>query len=156
LKSEVPPKKHRAVLDIPISWRPLGESEHFRVEHDAFHNIVRVTRISDQYPDTAALQAAHEWLLRLFARFDRPRVVLVWDGRRGKLRNDPEFEAAVKRVLPAVTEGWREFVSINNTPVVKVQFFRWTQEGTTGRRIQAFNDEAEALSFAIAATQHAR
>ena len=155
MKPEIPQKKHRAVLDIPISWRPLGECEHFSVDYDRFHNIVRVTRISDLYPDTAALHAAHEWLLKIFAQFDRARVVLVWDGRRGKLRNDPEFEAAVKQVLPAVTEGWREFISINNTPVVKVQFFRWTQEGTTGR-IQAFNDEAEALSFALEASQHAR
>jgi hypothetical protein len=92
----------------------------------------------------------------LFSRshpFDRPRLVLVWDGRRGKLRNDPEFEAALKQVLPAGTEGWREFISINNTLVIKIQFFRWTQEGTTGR-IQAFNDEAEALAFAVAASQH--
>jgi hypothetical protein len=61
----------------------------------------------------------------------------------------------VLKVLPAVTEGWREFISINNTPVVKVQFFRWKQEGTTGR-IQAFTDEAEALSFAVEASQHTR
>ncbi|HEY3256233.1 MAG TPA: hypothetical protein VGJ91_19880 [Polyangiaceae bacterium] len=155
MKPEIPPKNRRAVLDIPISWRPLGESEHFSVDHDRFHNILRVTRISDLYPDTAALRAAHDWLLRIFARFDRTRIVLVWDGRRGKLRNDPEFEAAVKQVLPAVTEGWREFISINNTPVVKVQFFRWTQEGTTCA-IQAFNDEAEALSFAVKASQHTR
>jgi len=155
LKPEIPPKKRRAVLDIPISWRPIGQSEHFSVDHDRFHNILRVTRISDLYPDTAALIAAHDWLLQTFSRFERPRLVLVWDGRRGKLRNDPEFEAAVKQVLPAVTEGWREFISINNTPVVKVQFFRWTQEGTTGQ-IQAFNDEAEALSFAVEVSQHTR
>ena len=155
MKPEIPPKKRRAVLDIPLSWRSIGECEHFSVDHDRFHNIIRVTRISDLYPDTAALRAAHDWLLQIFSRFERSQLVLVWDGRRGKLRNDPEFEAAIKQVLPAVTQDWREFISINNTPVVKVQFFRWTQEGTTGR-IQAFNDEAEALAFAVEASQHTR
>ena len=155
MKPEIPPKRQRSLVDIPISWREIGECEHFSVQHDRFHNILRVTRISDQYPDTAALRAAHDWLLQVFAPFDRTRLVLVWDGRRGKLRNDPEFEAAVKQVLPAVTEGWRQFISINNTPVVKVQFFRWAQEGTTGR-IQVFNDEAEALSFAVEASQQTR
>ena len=148
LKPPVPPKQRRAVLGIPISWQRLGECEHFVVERDPFHNLVRVTRISDLYADIAALRTAHDWLLKLLASYDRARIVLVWDGRRGKLRNDPEFEAAIKQVLPALTDGWREFVSINNTPAVKIQFFRWSQEGTTGR-IRVFNDEKEALTFAL-------
>ena len=57
MKPEIPPKKRRAVLDIPLSWRSLGECEHFSVDHDRFHNILRVTRVSDLYPDTAALRA---------------------------------------------------------------------------------------------------
>jgi len=121
---EIPSKKGRAVLSIPISWRRVGESEHFCVDHDRFHNIVRITRTSDQYADTQSLCAAHEWLQITLARFVRPQLVLVFDGRRGKLRNDPEFEQAIKQVLPALTEGWREFISINNTPAVKIQFFR--------------------------------
>lgn len=152
MNSDIPPKKRRAVLSIPISWRRLGESEHFCVEHDLFHNIVRVTRISDQYPSTRALREAHDWLQKIIVGFDRSRMVLVWDGRRGKLRNDPEFEEAIKQVLPAVAEGWREFISINNTPVVRMQFFRWSQEGTA-TRIRAFNDEREALDFALEASQ---
>jgi hypothetical protein len=148
---EIPSKKARAVLSIPISWRRLGESEHFCVDHDRFHNIVRITRTSDQYADTQSLSAAHEWLQTTLARFIRPQLVLVFDGRRGKLRNDPEFELAIKQVLPALTEGWREFISINNTPAVKIQFFRWSQEGTSAP-IRVFNDELEALSFALEAS----
>jgi hypothetical protein len=151
LKPEIPSKKGRAVLSIPLSWRRLGECEHFSVDHDRFHNIVRITRISDQYADTRSLRAAHEWLEQTLARFERPRLVLVYDGRRGKLRNDPEFEQAIKQVLPALTQGWREFVSINNTPAVKIQFFRWSQEGTSAP-IRVFNDELEALSFALEAS----
>jgi len=116
-----------------------------------FHKILRVTRISDEYPDTTELRSAHNWLLRLFKGFDRTKVVLVWDGRRGKLRNDPAFEQAMKEVLPPVTEAWREFISINNTPVMKVQFFRWTREGIACP-IRAFNDEGEALDFAVGAS----
>jgi hypothetical protein len=152
LSPDDPPKKRRAVLGIPLSWRRLGECEHFVVDHDPFHNVMRVTRVSDMYPDTRALRAAHDWLLKLFARFDRPNIVLVWDGRRGKLRNDPEFEQAMKQVLPTITQGWREFISINNTPVVKMQFFRWSQERTSVQ-IRAFNDEREALDFALEASQ---
>lgn len=136
---------------IPIGWRHLGSSEHFSVEHDVFHNILRVTRISDAYSDTRTLREAHHWLLKLFQGFNRPKVVLVWDGRRGKLRNDPEFENAIKEVLPLVTEGWREFISINNTPVMKVQFHRWTREGVTSP-IHAFNDERKALEYALEAS----
>ena len=76
---------------------------------------------------------------------------MVWDGRRGKLRNDPEFEEALKEVLPAVTEGWREFISINNTPVMKVQFHRWIRERISGA-IRTFNDEREALDYAVKAS----
>ncbi|MEO8903161.1 MAG: hypothetical protein ABI488_13650 [Polyangiaceae bacterium] len=148
MNPEIPAKKGRAVLSIPISWRSLGESEHFSVDHDRFHNLVRITRVSDLYADTQALHAAHEWLQNALAGFERPRLVLVYDGRRGKLRNDPEFEAAIKQVLPALTQGWREFISINNTPAIKIQFFRWSQEGTSAP-IRVFNDEQEALSFAL-------
>jgi len=112
------------------------------------HGIVRVTRVSDAYPDVRALAQAHEWLLKNFLAFDRPKTVLVWDGRRGKLRNDPEFEQAMARYLPLVTSDWREFISINNTPVVKVQFFRWTQERISSP-IRAFNDEREAFEYAL-------
>ena len=112
---------------------------------------MRITRVSDLYADTQALHTAHEWLQNTLARFDRPRLVLVYDGRRGKLRNDPEFEQAIKQVLPALTQGWREFISINNTPAVKIQFFRWSQEGTSAP-IRVFNDEGEALSFALEAS----
>ena len=152
MTAKLPPTRRRASASIPLSWRPAGQSEHFSVEHDPFHNILRVTRVSDSYPSTGALREAHDWLLTIFAKFERKRVVLVWDGRRGKLRNDPEFEEAIKQVLPPITEGWCEFVSINNTPVVKVQFSRWTREGTTGR-IRAFNDEREALSYAVEVSQ---
>ena len=133
---------------IPIGWRNLGSSEHFSLDHDVFHDILRVTRISDAFSDTRALREAHNWLLKLFKGFNRPKVVLVWDGRRGKLRNDTEFEKAVKEVLPAVTEGWREFISINNTTMMKVQFHRWKQEGVSCP-IQSFNDEREALEYAL-------
>jgi hypothetical protein len=138
----------RAGAGIPVEWKKLGQSEHFLLERDAFHNLLRVTRLSDAYPNTQDLKEAHHWLLRCFQEFDRPKVVLVWDGRRGKLRNDPEFETAMKEVLPAVTEGWREFVSINNTPVMKVQFHRWTREHISSP-IRTFNDENEALDFAV-------
>jgi hypothetical protein len=115
---------------------------------------MRITRISDLYPDIPALHAAHAWLLKVLAGYERSGLVLVWDGRRGKLRNDPEFEAAVKEVLPAITEGWREFISINNTPAVKIQFFRWSQEGTASS-IRVFNDEQEALNYAVETGQQA-
>jgi len=109
---------------------------------------VRITRVSDLYADTQSLRDAHDWLQKTLARFERPRLVLVYDGRRGKLRNDPEFEQAIKQVLPALTQGWREFISINNTPAVKIQFFRWSQEGTSAP-IRVFNDELEALNYAL-------
>jgi hypothetical protein len=131
-----------------MKWRSLGRCTHFCVELDVFHPIIRVTRLSDVFPDIQALRDAHTWLLGHFREFDRSNYVLVWDGRRGKLRNDSEFEAALKEVLPQVTENWREFISINNTPVMKVQFHRWTREGIACP-IRAFNDESEALSCAI-------
>ncbi|MEO6602781.1 MAG: hypothetical protein ABIQ16_23055 [Polyangiaceae bacterium] len=97
------------------------------------------------------MHAAHGWLQEALARFDRPRLVLVFDGRRGRLRNDPEFENAMKQVLPALTQGWREFISINNTPVIKMQFLRWSHEGNSAP-IRVFNDEGEALNFALEAS----
>ena len=148
---ETPGKPRRAATSIPIEWRKLGQSEHFSLERDVFHNILRVTRLSDAYPSTQALKDAHRWLLKTFQEFDRPTFVVVWDGRRGKLRNDPEFEEALKEVLPAVTEGWREFISINNTPVMKVQFHRWIRERISGA-IRTFNDEREALDYAVNAS----
>jgi hypothetical protein len=112
------------------------------------HAIVRVTRISDAYGDVGALAQAHDFLLKQFEAFDRPKTVLVWDGRRGKLRNDPQFEQAMARYLPLVTSDWREFISLNNTSVIKVQFFRWNQERISSA-IRAFTDEREALEHAM-------
>jgi len=126
----------------------LAESEHFSLARHVACDILRVTRISDAYPDARALSQAHEWLLKNFQGFERPKIVLVWDGRRGKLRNDPEFEQAMARYLPLVTSDWREFISINNTPVVKVQFYRWNQERISAP-IRAFNDERAAFEYAL-------
>lgn len=135
-------------LHSTLTWQELGQSEHFSLARHVSRPIVRVTRISDAYPDVAALAKAHDWLLKQFEGLERPQMVLVWDGRRGKLRNDPQFEQAMARYLPLVTPGWREFISLNNTPVVKVQFYRWTQERISSP-IRAFNDEREALEYAL-------
>lgn len=142
------PKRPAAPRASALTWNALAESEHFAVARHVSCDIVRVTRTSDAYPDVRALAQAHDWLLKNFLAFERPKVVLVWDGRRGKLRNDPEFEQAMARYLPLVTSDWREFISINNTPVVKVQFFRWNQERISAP-IRAFNDEREAFEYAL-------
>jgi len=141
-------KRAPTPLHSAITWQEAGESEHFTLARHVTHAILRVTRISDAYPDVQALSQAHDWLLKQFLGFDRPKTVLVWDGRRGKLRNDPQFEQAMARYLPLVTPDWREFISLNNTPVVKVQFFRWTQERISSP-IRAFNDEREAFEYAL-------
>lgn len=154
MSRDVPGKRRSAARAFPLAWRAIDQCDHFSVEHDSFHGIVRVTRTSDAFPDVATLREAHRWLMRTFVQFQRHKAILVWDGRRGKLRNDPEFEAAVKQVLPPITEGWREFVSINNTPVMKVQFSRWTREGTSAP-IRGFNSEREALEYALEASGHA-
>ena len=133
---------------MPVSWRPLNRSEHFALDRAIFHDILRVTRISDEYPSTGVLREAHDWLLTQFREFDRAAWVLVWDGRRGKLRNDPEFEAAVRLVLPVVTRDWREFISINQTVAIKSQFTRWTRENVAAP-IRAFQDEREAFAYAV-------
>ena len=133
---------------MPVSWRPLAQGEHFSVERAIFHDILRVTRITDEYASTGALRGAHDWLLTRFHEFERPAWVLVWDGRRGKFRNDPEFEAAVKLVLPVVTRDWREFISINHTVAIRSQFTRWTRENVAAP-IRAFQDEREALAYAV-------
>jgi hypothetical protein len=141
-------KRRAAPPHSDLTWNTVAQCEHFFLARHVSHDIVRVTRISDAYPDVRALGQAHDWLLKQFEAFDRPKVVLVWDGRRGKLRNDPEFERAMARYLPLVTSGWREFISLNNTPVVKVQFFRWNQERISSP-IRAFNDEREAFEHAL-------
>jgi hypothetical protein len=126
----------------------MGECEHFMLARHVSRDILRVTRVSDAYPDVRVLGQAHDWLLKKFEGLERAKLVLVWDGRRGKLRNDPEFEQAMARYLPLVTADWREFISLNNTPVVKVQFFRWAQERISAP-IRAFNDEREAFEYAL-------
>lgn len=141
-------KRHAPEPPSALTWQALGQSEHFVVARHVVQQILRVTRVSDAYPDARALSEAHDWLLKQFERFDRPKVVLMWDGRRGKLRNDPQFEQAMAKYLPLVTPDWREFISLNNTPVVKVQFYRWTQERISSP-IRAFNDEREALEYAM-------
>lgn len=142
------PKRPAAPLHSALTWQAVGESEHFTLARHVTHQILRVTRISDAYPDVGALAQAHDWLLKKFEGFERPKVVLVWDGRRGKLRNDPQFEQAMARYLPLVTPDWRDFISLNNTPVVKVQFFRWNQERISSP-IRAFTDERAALEYAL-------
>jgi hypothetical protein len=146
--AESGPKRPAAPLHSALTWNAVAECEHFLLARHVLHGILRVTRISDAYPDVRALGQAHDWLLKAFETFERPKMVLVWDGRRGKLRNDPEFERAMARYLPLVTAGWREFISLNNTPVVKVQFFRWAQERISSP-IRAFNDEREAFEHAL-------
>jgi len=126
----------------------MGECEHFTLARHVSRDILRVTRVSDAYPDVRVLGQAHDWLLKKFEGLDRPKLVLVWDGRRGKLRNDPEFEQAMARYLPLVTADWREFISLNNTTVVKVQFFRWNQERISSA-IRTFHDEREAFEYAL-------
>jgi hypothetical protein len=141
-------KRPTANVTAGVFWQTLNESEHFTLAQAVTYKILRVTRISDAYPDAGALAQAQEWLLKEFEKFERPKLVLLWDGRRGKLRNDPEFEQAMARYLPLLTPGWRAFVSLNNTPVVKVQFFRWNQERISSP-IRVFHEEREALEYAL-------
>ena len=56
MSRDVPGKRRSAARAFPLAWRAIDQCDHFSVEHDSFHGIVRVTRTSDAFPDVATLR----------------------------------------------------------------------------------------------------
>ena len=116
-----------------------------RVEIDAVQRMVRQIRTARVYEDIETFSASLQALVAHMQSVDRAQWVLLQDMRAARGRNDPQFEAAVKRSRPALSGGFRKVAVLVATQVGRLQVQRFLEESGTLSR--AFLDEREALDW---------
>ena len=92
------------------------------------------------------LQLSIKALIDAMQGLDRAEYSLLQDMRAVRGRNDPEFEQAIKRELPAMTGDFRKLGVLVSTQVGRLQVQRHFPKAST-QQARAFLDEQEALRW---------
>ena len=124
----------------------VWEDEYMRLEIDRELHVMRQIRSAHSYDDLPALQRSMKALLEAMQSIDRAEYALLQDMRAVRGRNDPEFEQAIQRELPAMTGGFRKLGVLVSTQVGRLQVQRHFSTAST-QQARAFLDEQEALRW---------
>ncbi|HZS40138.1 MAG TPA: hypothetical protein VFF06_25080, partial [Polyangia bacterium] len=120
----------------------------FVVAVDARARLVRVTRTARQFTAVDEMQRAHKEVLRAVAPYLEHRLLL--DVRDGPSRNDPDYEKGMASLRKAVIVRFERVAILVRSNVGKLHVTRLARED--GVRLQAFQDEAEAIAYLCGAS----
>lgn len=115
------------------------------VEIDAGQRLVRQIRTARSYEDLPTLTTSLQTMVTQMQGIVRADWVLLQDMRAARGRNDPQFEAAIKRAQPMLSGGFRRVAVLVGTQVGRLQVQRFLEKAQTQSR--AFLDEHEALEW---------
>lgn len=118
---------------------------YFVVDVDPALSVVRLIRTKEPIDDLTAIEPGFREVVAALRTIPRPEYGLLLDIREGRLRNDEAFEAAIRKNVATVTEGWRKQATLVRTAVGSLQISRQARE--SGNEANVFRDEVEALRF---------
>jgi hypothetical protein len=126
----------------------VWQDDYMRLEIDPARHFVRQVRSSRAYVDLTTLEQSLDQLVSQLSRLERAEYVLLHDLRASRGRNDPSFEAAIRRVRPRMFGGFRRVAILVATKVGQLQVQRLEQ--TSSEPAHVFLDEAEAMRWLLA------
>ena len=121
---------------------------YFVVDVDPVHHVVRLIRTKEPIASLSNIEPVFRELSAALRDIHRPTYGLLLDIRESKLRNDEEFETAIKQSVAILTEGWRKQATLVRTAVGSLQVSRQAREA--GNEANVYRYEEEALRFLTA------
>lgn len=120
----------------------LVDTEYLRVEYDAAHSIVVITRTTKPFP---SLQEATE-VNRNVAQKTRnvPARFLILDSRLAPGRNDDDFESAMRPIFTQYITRYERVAMIVQTAIGRLQMQRLSRTSPTPVGVVATPEEAVA------------
>src|SRR5262249_32601554 len=85
---------------------PIAENNYYRAYADRTLRIILLVRSAVSYPGIAELKTSFDLIDQALHAFDRSKFVLVFDVRKGPLRNDPVFESVSNERRRRVQTGF--------------------------------------------------
>lgn len=123
----------------------LYEDEYVTVTVEDEGRLVRMTRSAEPFPDLGALEACYANVIAAYDQVGRNGRSLFVDVRAPKGRNDPQFEQAMRPLLPLLDRGYERIGVLIMSATGKLQMGRWSNDGGIKRLIST--DEAEILRY---------
>jgi hypothetical protein len=108
---------------------------------------LRGTRTEVLYKDLADVSRELTALRAAFAGMDPREWVILFDARKGPMRNDPAFEQA-SRPLGALMQGFKRSAVLVGTATGLLQMKRLGRQGES--ELHVFDDEAQAMAHLLA------
>jgi hypothetical protein len=134
--------------------REILHTNHYVVTLDEEARVLRRVRSSEQFVSTAHIEAVYDELVRVLRGIDRGHYTQLVDARVAPPRNDPQFEATVKRHHEALYSGFLANAVLVQSAVGKLQVKRMLD--ASGVKASVFADEAEALEYLAGAVRQSR
>lgn len=126
----------------------VWQDDYMRLEIDPARHFVRQVRSSRTYDELSALEQSLDQLVTQMFGIERGDYVLLHDLRASRGRNDPSFEAAIRRARPRMCGGFRRVAILVATKIGQLQVQRLEQTSSDPARV--FLDEAEAMRWLMA------
>lgn len=134
-----------------MSTRQIFQDEYFTVLVDERRGIVRTVRSEKPFDSLGELDGIFARLGAALDALGRSRYGLLADLRATPGRNDPQFEAAMERLRPLWTGGFRKVGVLVRSTVGLMQIQRHARRDGIERLIS--KDEDELLKYLTADVQ---
>jgi hypothetical protein len=128
----------------------IWTTPHWTLERVIGSTVVRMRRTAEPVTDAQAFEADFEAYQRAMPRAERATLSLLIDLRDGPLRNEPGFEAIIRRNQRQLVGGFRRYAVLVRTSVGRLQVTRQARESGRGGTTTIFQDEKEALAYLLA------
>jgi len=124
----------------------VHEDTWFVIDHNPSDRVYRVARTKAPFADLGEVERAYGALHRQVADVP-PGSRLLLDMREAPPRNDPEFEAAVKRARDRSFSRFGRVAVLVRTAVGKLQVHRMNQDLSAS--VAVFDDEDRAFDHLL-------
>lgn len=130
---------------FPSVSKQIFRSDYFTILVDERMGIVRSIRNDKPFASIQELEACFEEVSKVLDGLERARYALIVDVRAAPGRNDPQFEAAMKRVRPRWIGGLRKVGVLVQSAVGVMQVNRYARQDGIKRLVST--DEEEILRY---------
>jgi hypothetical protein len=124
----------------------LARDEYYEVLCARRHRVVLLVRSAARYPAVNDVRQSFELIEKAIASVDRSRFTLVFDVRRGVLRNDPLFESVMAPCRRRVQAGFYRRCVLVATKLGAMQIARHAESDPF--QVEIF-DSPDALAAAL-------
>jgi hypothetical protein len=121
----------------------LLQTPYCTIDWDRRNTVLRLTRSSEPYPSSAAIEQEGDEIERILDKFRRCRLLI--DLRAAAPRDDPEFESAIARYRQKIFKRADRAAILVRTAVGALQVKRHMREG--GFNVNVFQNEEDAFTY---------